>query len=98
MFIIGEIFRSLALLASLIFNVLYFILVVRIILSWVGADPYNEIVRIVYMITEPILAPFRRLPLQVGMIDFSAILAFVVLVVLRNFVVNILYQLAYRLG
>ena len=98
MFIIWEIFRSLALLASLIFNVLYFILVVRIILSWVGADPYNEIVRIVYMITEPILAPFRRLPLQVGMIDFSAILAFVVLVVLRNFVVNILYQLAYRLG
>ncbi|MGB2630208.1 MAG: YggT family protein [Candidatus Omnitrophota bacterium] len=98
MFILGEIFRSLALLTSLIFNVLYFVLVVRIIMSWVGADPYNEIVRVVYAITEPILALFRRLPLQAGVIDFSPILAFIVLAVLRNFIVNILYQIAYRLG
>ncbi len=98
MFILSELFRSLALLVSLVFNILYFLLVIRIIISWVGADPYNEIVRIIYTITEPILAPFRRLPLQVGGIDFSPILAFIVLSVLRNFIVNILYQIAYRLG
>ena len=98
MFVFGEILRSLALLVSLLFNIVFFILVIRIILSWVGADPYNEIVRIIYMVTEPILAPFRRLPLQMGAIDFSPILAFIVLSVLRNFIVNILYQLAYRLG
>jgi YggT family protein len=98
MFVVGEVVRSLALLISLIFNVVYFVLVIRIILSWVGADPYNEIVRVIYAITEPILAPFRRLPLQAGAIDFSPILAFIVLAVLRNFIVNILYQIAYRLG
>ncbi len=98
MFILGQLFSSLALLFSMIFNVLYFLLVVRIILSWFGVNPYNEIVQILYKITEPILAPFRRLPLQLGGMDFSPIIAFIVLVFLRNFVVGILTQLAYRFG
>ena len=98
MFIVAELLKSIALLVSIIFNILYFILVIRIIISWVGADPYNEIVRIVYKITDPLLAPFRALPLKLGAIDFSPIVAFLVLSVLRNFVVNVLYQIAYRFG
>jgi YggT family protein len=98
MFIISELLQSLALLVSLVFNVLYFLLVVRIILSWVNPDPYNEIVQVIYRITEPILLPFRRLPLTAGGIDFSPIIAFLLLSVVRNFVVNVLYQLSYRLG
>lgn len=98
MFVVAEIVRSLALLVSLLFNVLYFILIIRIIMSWINPDPYNEIVQIIYRISDPILAPFRRLPLQMGGIDFSPILAFVVLSVLRNFIVNILYHIAYRIG
>jgi YggT family protein len=61
-------------------------------------NPYNEIVQILYRITEPILAPFRRLPLRLGAIDFSPIVAFIVIAFLRNFVVGILTQLAYRFG
>ena len=98
MFIIGELFRSLALLFSLVCNIVYFLLVIRIILSWVGADPYNDIVRMIYAVTDPILLPFRRLPLQMGGIDFSPIVAFIAVSFLRNFLVNVLYQLAYRLG
>ncbi|MDP8259216.1 MAG: YggT family protein [Candidatus Aadella gelida] len=98
MFILGEIIRSLALLISLVLNIVYFLLVARIILSWVGADTYNEIVRIIYKVTDPILAPFRRLPLQAGGIDFSPIVAFIALNVVKSFVVNILYQIANRLG
>jgi len=63
-----------------------------------NADPYNEIVQIIYRVTDPILAPFRRLPLQMGGMDFSPIVAFLVLSVLRTFIVNILYQIAFRLG
>ena len=98
MFVVGEILRSLALLLSLLFTVVYFVLIIRIILSWVNADPYNEIVQIIYRISEPVLKPFRRLPLQMGGVDFSPIIAFIVLSVLRNFLVNILYQIADRLG
>lgn len=98
MFILGQLFQSLALLVSLIFNILYFLLVVRIILSWVRLDPYNEIVQTIYRVTDPILLPFRRLPLQAGGMDFSPIVAFLVLSVLRNFIVNVLYGISYRLG
>ncbi len=97
MFILSELFRSLALLVSLLFNVIYFVLIVRIILSWVG-EPHNEVTGVIYTITDPILAPFRKLPLQAGMIDFSPIVAFIVISFLRNFLVNLLYQIAYRLG
>ena len=98
MFILAEVVKSLALLISLIFNIIYFLLVIRIILSWVAVDSYNEIVQVIYRITDPILAPFRRLPLRVGMMDFSPVVAFILLSVLKNFITNILYQIAYRLG
>ncbi len=98
MFIIGELIRSFALLVSLVFNIVYFVLVIRIILSWVNPDPYNEIVRIIYRISDPLLAPFRKLPLRVGGMDFSPIVAFLVLSVLKSFIINILYRVAGYLG
>jgi YggT family protein len=98
MFVIAELVRSLALLVSLVFNILYFILVIRIVLSWVNPDPYNEIVQVIYKVSDPILMPFRRLPLQAGGIDFSPIVAFIVLSVLRNFTVNVLYGIAASIG
>ncbi len=98
MFIVSELIQSLALLVSLIFNILYFLLVIRIILSWVNPDPYNEIVQVIYKVSDPILAPFRRLPLQAGGVDLSPIVAFLVLSVLRNFIVNVLYRVSGSIG
>jgi len=98
MFILAEIVKSIALFVSLVFNILYFILIIRIIISWGGADPYNEIVRVIYKITDPLLAPFRALPLRIGAMDFSPIVAFLVLSVVKSLVVNLLYQIAYRIG
>lgn len=94
MYILGQLLASLAYLFNMIFNILYFLLVVRIILSWFGINPYNEIVQILFRITEPILIPFRRLPLQVGSIDFSPILAFMALWFLRSFIVGVLSHYA----
>jgi YggT family protein len=97
-FVLVELVRGLALLISLIFNMLYIILVVRIIMSWVDADPYNQIVQAVYKITDPMLEPFRRLPLQLGGIDFSPILLFLLLSVANNVITGILYRIAAKLG
>ena len=98
MFVLAELIISIARLVSLVFSIVYFVLVIRIILSWVNPDPYNEIVQMIYRISDPILAPFRRLPLQMGGMDLSPIVAFIVLSVLRNFIVNVLYQLARSMG
>ena len=96
MFILGQFFASLAVLFSMIFKVIYFLLVIRIILSWFQVDPFSEPVKMLYKITDPILLPLQKLPLRVGMIDFSPILAFVILTFLDSFVVGVLQRLAYR--
>ena len=96
MFIVGQFFASLAILFSMIFKVIYFLLVVRIIVSWFQVESLSEPISMLYKITDPILIPFRKLPLQVGMIDFSPIVAFIVITFLDNFVVGVFQQLAYR--
>ena len=101
MFVLGEIFRSLAFLFNMIFTIAYWLLVIRIILSWVGVDPettYNDVLRALYQLTEPIMAPFRRLPLRIGIIDLSPIVAFLVLSFLQRLVVGLLTEAAVRFG
>ena len=98
MFVFGQLFASLAVLFSMLFKIIYFLLVIRIVLSWFQVSPFSEPVSILYRITEPLLLPLRKLPLTVGMIDFSPVLAFILLSFLDHFVVGILRQLAYRFG
>lgn len=92
----AQLFASLAWLFDKLFTIVYFILIARILVSWFGVNPYNELVQIIYRISEPILRPFRRLPLQVGMIDFSPILAFILLSFLQRLVVGGLSGLAFK--
>lgn len=57
------------------------ILFVRAILSWFPfnpSSPLNPVRRVVFAITEPVLAPFRRIIPPVGMIDISFIVAIIV--------------------
>ena len=98
MFILGQLFASLAVLFSMLFRVIYFLLVIRIVLSWFQVNPFSEPVNLLYKITEPLLLPLRRLPLQVGMIDLSPVVAFILLSFFDHFIVGIFQQLAYRFG
>ncbi len=96
MFILAHFFSSLALLFSMIFKFLYFLLVIRIILSWFPVEPFNSVVTTIQQVTDPLLAPFRKIPLQIGMIDLTPMLAFLVLAFLDQFVVGVLTSLAYH--
>ncbi|MFH1860689.1 MAG: YggT family protein [bacterium] len=98
MFVFGELLSSLAMLMSMIFKMVYFVLVVRMLLSWVNPDPYNQMVQAIYRITEPILAPFRRIIPPMGMIDISPIVVFLLLSFIEKLVVGILLQLSSRMG
>lgn len=76
--------------AFILDNLITFFLIVlfaRVILSWIRL-PHNQIVQLIYQITEPFLRPIRkRLPLTWG-IDFSPMIVFAVLIVLRIVVVG----------
>jgi YggT family protein len=57
------------------------ILVVRALLSWFPYredSPVNPLRRVVFTLTEPVLAPFRRIIPPVGMFDLSFLVAFIV--------------------
>lgn len=97
MFVFGELLNSLAMLMGMIFKMVYFVLIIRIMLSWVNPDPYNQIVRTIYRVTEPILAPFRRIIPPIGMVDISPVVVFLLLSFIERFVVGILLQLSSRM-
>ena len=42
-----------------IFAILDLFVWARVIISWINHDPYNDIIRIVYQVTEPMLRPIR---------------------------------------
>lgn len=98
MFVFGELFKSLAFLVNGICQLPYWLLFAMIIISWFPVDPYHSFVQFLTQVTEPILAPFRRIPLHIGMLDLSPLLAFVTLQFLNTVLVRILLNLAYQLG
>ena len=101
MFVLAEVLRSLAYLFDMLFTIAYWLLVVRILLSWFSVDPeanYNDVLRALYQLTEPILAPFRKLPLRIGFLDLSPIVAFLVLNFVHRLVVRLLTEAAFRVG
>ncbi|MCH8849891.1 MAG: YggT family protein [Chloroflexi bacterium] len=57
-------------------------------MSWFVRDPYNPIVRILDTITDPILQPLRQIMPRMGMMDFTPLVAIILLQVLASFVRN----------
>jgi YggT family protein len=65
------------------------ILIVRAVLSWFPYSPdspLNPVRRVVITLTEPVLAPFRRIIPPVGMLDLSFLVALIVVWLVVNFV------------
>lgn len=75
---------------NLAFEVMMWLVVIRCILSFIRHNPYHPLIRFIYDITEPIMAPFRRLLPPAGGIDFSPIIVWMVLMLLRNLVLGLL--------
>ncbi len=74
----------------LILNVYEIILLARVLMSWFRPDPYNPIVRFLYNATEPILAPIREALPATGGIDFSPLVAFLLLFALQRVITRLL--------
>lgn len=74
------------------FSVYEWMLIVRVLLSWLPLSRPNAIVKFIYEITEPALAPFRKLiPASPSFpIDFSPLLALLVLDLLKGLLLGIL--------
>ncbi len=79
------------------FSIIYLLILIRIILSWVRVGSYNKYVAFIFQLTDLILDPFKklidRLGIDTGFIDLSPIVAYFVLQLIENALKKIIWQL-----
>ncbi|AVU73849.1 YggT family protein [Pseudomonas sp. Fig-3] len=73
---------------ALFLKIFFFALIISVILSWVAPGSHNPGAELVNQICEPALAPFRRIVPNLGGLDISPILAFLVLKLIDMLVIN----------
>jgi len=63
-------------------------------LSWVSPDPYNQIVRMINQLSEPLLFPVRKRVPYISGIDFSPLIVLLAIMFLDSFLVSSLNRIA----
>ncbi|HEX7196620.1 MAG TPA: YggT family protein [Candidatus Limnocylindria bacterium] len=74
---------------QLLATVLWFLLIARVVLSWTNPRGGGGLVAFVYQATEPILAPIRRVLPPTGGIDWSPLVAMLILGVIVRVAVRL---------
>jgi YggT family protein len=73
---------------GLVFTTLWWVILGRVLMSWFDPSGNYRISRILYDMSEPILAPARRILPTFGGVDWSPIVTMVALDVLERFVLS----------
>jgi len=76
------------LLVDAVFSLLMGAIFVRVIASWLGVSPYNRWMRPVVVATDWIIQPIRRVLPPLGMFDMSPMVAWLILYLVRGFLVS----------
>jgi YggT family protein len=98
MFVVANLLLGVAKVLDMLLYFYMWVVIARVVISWVNADPYNPIVRAIVSVTEPVMYRIRRaLPVFAGGIDFSPLVVFAGIYFLQIFLVQSLVQLAYRM-
>jgi YggT family protein len=75
---------------SAVFTILMAAILIRVIASWLGIGPYRRWMRPVVALTSWLIEPIRRILPPMGMFDFSPMVAWLVLYVVRGFVLGMI--------
>ncbi len=67
-----------------------FVVLARVLMSWINIDPYSPLARAIFNLTEPLLAPVRNMLPPAAGLDFSPIIVLVLLQVLGQILVTML--------
>ena len=95
----GIIVMSLLASAGIILEVLRWSMIIVAIASWVSSGQVNPMVEFVMQMIEPFVAPFRRLNLNIGMLDLSFLIAILAIVIIKDIILmTIAGNLAAQVG
>jgi YggT family protein len=77
------------LLVSWTFSILKIALLVRVVSSWLPVSPYSKWISWSFRLTEPILAPLRRVVPTLGAFDITPIVAYFLLGLIQSFLLRL---------
>ena len=80
---------TIRLIIEILYRILMYALIVRVIAAWFGLFRYSRWVRPAYILTDWIVEPIRRLVPSLGAFDISPIVAWLALMLLRNILLSI---------
>ncbi len=97
MFVIGNLLGAFAQVLNGALTIYTWILIIRILISWVSPDPFNPVVQFLHQITDPVLQPLQRIIPPIGPFDISPMVALLLLQGIQHFLVRTLFDLSFRL-
>jgi len=98
MFVLGNLIIAIGDILDIALTVYMWILIISAIISWVNPDPYNPIVRTLYLLTEPVLRPIRRIiGYRLGPLDISPMIAILAIYFIKKFLIVSIIELGYRI-
>lgn len=89
-------------LVNQLFNIVWWLILASVIMSWliafniinIGNPTVRQIVRTINNLTDPLLAPIRRILPSMGGLDISPIILLIALEFLRRFIIEMLLRFA----
>ena len=81
---------TLMLIVEVLYRILSFALIVRVIATWFGSFRYSKWIRPAYVLTDWLVEPIRRVIPPLGAMDMSPIVAWLVLMLGRSILMSML--------
>jgi YggT family protein len=99
MFVFGNFVTGIAYILDMLLNIYFWIILIRVVLSWIQPNPYNPLVRTIHKLVDPVIYRISRIiPTRIGMIDFAPFILMIVIVFLQRFLIRSLFDLGVRMN
>lgn len=86
----GAFVYSLVEVLLMVIQIVTWLIIIRTVISWFSPSPYNPIVQFLYGVTDPMLKPIRKILPRTGRFDLSPLVAILVLILLKTFILKAL--------
>lgn len=98
MILLANLLHAIGYILNIAIMIYIWIVIIRVFLPWIGADPYNPVVSFINSITDPPLRLLQRYIPPVGGVDLSPLALIFALIFVKIFVVKTILQIGYSLS
>jgi len=96
--VIGNLLYALAYVLDIALNILFWLVIIRAILSWIIPFVRIPFYSFFVVLTEPFLSPIRRvLKMEYSPVDISPVILILLIIFVRKGIITSLYEIAMRM-